>query len=215
MKRTFEEFVNKVHGLGPFTNKSVLEIGCGSGNYSRQIAKLCNTLTAIDPDEEQIVLARELDESKNTSYKVGSALSLNDETFDIVIFTLSLHHIPAPEMHLAIEEAVRVVRTDGHIIFLEPGNTGSFFDAEMLFDACDGDETLEKATALEALQNSELLQEIVELDDRTIFVFDSTQDFIDSLDPKQNLEQIDAFLQKNDMKLEATRRINIFKPVIN
>lgn len=215
MKRIFEEFVEKTNAIVPFYGKKVLEIGCGGGNYSRQIARLANSLTAIDPNQSSLKEAEKVNFADNISYRSGSATELNfeDGIFDIVIFTLSLHHVPEKQMHTAIKEAARVVKEGGHIIFLEPAIDGSFFEAEIMFDACDGDEREEKRLAYKAIIETDLLNKVIELDDKTVFTFSSTEDFIESLNPKQNIEKLSDFLEKHKMTLEAKRRINICTPV--
>ena len=137
-------------------------------------------------------------------------LDFQDESFDIVVFTLSLHHVPDLEMITAINEAIRVVKRDGHIVFLEPATDGTFFDAEIMFDACDGDERKEKELAHSAIM-SHPHQHIREPDDRTTFEFDSVEDFTQTFHPKTNIEQLSDFLSRHNFTLEAKRRVNIFK----
>lgn len=160
-----------------------------------QLARVVYSITAIDPDEESVNTASVHNTADNICYKLGSAavLNFNDELFDIVVFTLSLHHVPALEMAMAINEAVRVVKNDGYIVFLEPATDGTFFDAELFFDACDGDERKEKEFAHHVIMSHPNLEHIRELDDRTMFEFDSDKDFIDSLNPKSNIEHLSGF----------------------
>jgi ubiquinone/menaquinone biosynthesis C-methylase UbiE len=88
-------------------------------------------------------------------------LDFQDESFDIVVFTLSLHHVPDLEMITAINEAIRVVKREWlHIVFLEPATDGTFFDAEIMFDACDGDERKEKELAHSAIMSHPHLEHI-------------------------------------------------------
>lgn len=215
MQRTSEQFLVNTNAVIPFSGKFVLEIGCGSGNYSKQIATLADSLIAIDPNEQSIVEAKKISSAENISYRVGSATELDFENsvFDIVVFTLSFHHIPENQMQRAIEEAVRVVKTTGHIVFLEPAMDGTFFEAEILFDACDGDERKEKESAYRAILESKSLKNISELDDETVFIFTSVEDFIEALNPKKNLEKLSSFLELHRMTLCAKRRINICVPI--
>ncbi len=213
MQRIKEEFLDSVEKTLPLKGLSILEIGCGDGSRSVAIASRCKSLTSIEPDEDKlnVALAREI---PNATFKVGSGekLSFNDESFDAAIFTLSLHHIPVEKMGIAIDEAVRVTRKSGHIIFLEPTEEGTFFDAEIQFDACDGDERKEKIAAHKAMMNHKKLQTVKEVDDETIFKFDSTNDFVESMTPKKNNDEIKNFLERNKYILRAGRRINIFQP---
>lgn len=213
MQRIKEEFLDSVERVIPLNGLSILEIGCGDGSRSVAIASRCKSLTSIEPDESKLkqALARKI---SNATFKIGSGekLSFDDESFDAAIFTLSLHHIPIEKMAVAIDEAVRVTRKSGHIIFLEPTEDGTFFDAEIQFDACDGDERKEKIAAHKTIMNHEKLQAVKEIDDETIFKFDSINDFVESMSPKKKKAEIENFLERNKYILRAGRRINIFQP---
>lgn len=215
MIRTQEEFIEKTDPIVQFSNKAVLEIGCGKGHYTKQLARVAGSIMAIDPDEESVKVASTQNTEVNIVYQIGSAVVLDfvDKYFDIVVFTLSLHHVPDLEMIIAINEAIRVVKENGYIIFLEPATDGTFFEAELIFDACDGDERKEKESAHNTIMSHPHLEHIRELEDRTIFEFDSVEDFVQSLQPKINTEQLSDFLVRHNFALEAKRRINICKPM--
>lgn len=212
MQRIKEEFLDKLTSKFSLTGKKVLEIGCGGGSRSIKIAALCESLDAIDPDEKSIDSASVNSSAPNITYNQGHAehLTFNDETFDVVIFTLSLHHVPKKSMNAAIEEAVRVSKSDGKIVFLEPTHQGSFFESEILFGASDGDERMEKAHAYSVMLSNKRLKEVVEIPDETVFKFDSVDDFVTAFAPNKNLGGIETFLKEHDFILNAHRRINIF-----
>lgn len=215
MKRLKDTFLSSIQAVVSFEGANVLEIGCGEGTRSVQIAGACKSLTALEPDVSLIEHARTTHAAHNISYIVGDAshLPFDEKSFDIVFFTLSLHHVPIEGMVIAIDEALRVVRPGGHIIFLEPAFEGSFFEAEIRFDACDGDERKEKAIAYATMLGHSRLTEIAELQDETVFSFDSAEDFIESLKPKHGTKsEIQEFLTAKQFILSAQRRINIFKP---
>jgi hypothetical protein len=105
------------------------------------------------------------------------------------------------------------IKTYGHVIFLEPTEDGSFFEAEVLFDACDGDERAEKKAAYSAMMHYEPLRLVAEIPDEVFFNFDSVEDFNLSMGPKKNVEKVSAFLFEHSFQLRAGRRINIFQVV--
>ncbi|MDP2629714.1 MAG: class I SAM-dependent methyltransferase [Candidatus Harrisonbacteria bacterium] len=212
MQRIKEEFLEKIEKYISLRGKYILEVGAGDGSRSVAIAKRCEKLTAIEPDKEKVKAARERNIS-NATFEIGSgdALPCSDHIFDLVIFTLSLHHIPEEKMNIAINEAIRVTRENGYIVFLEPTDVGTFFDAEIKFDACDGDERKEKEAAYKAMGSHKGLKLTQEIADETIFQFQSLNDFMESMAPKKNLDEIRDFLQANDNILRAGRRINIFQ----
>ena len=213
MKRLKEEFLDKVEGQITFKDKNVLEIGCGRGSRSIEIAKRCKHLVAIDPSAEALQKAVELNSRANIEYKKGKAeeLEFADTSFDIVLFTLSIHHVPASLMAKAIREAIRVTKPHGYIVFLEPAYRGSFFQAERYFDACDGDERKEIAFAYYSILNCPDYTEVAEILDETIMKFDSAEDFIESMGVRKHVTELDAFLKRHEYILDAERRINIFR----
>lgn len=212
MKRLNDNFLTTLDSIIDLGDKTVLEVGCGNGSKSIGLAALCKTLTAIDPDKNSIEQAKKSNAAPNLSYDIGSAqeLKFDSDVFDVVIFSLSLHHVPSEHMHHAIKEATRVLKPDGRVVFLEPGFNGSFFDAEIIFGASDGDERKEKAAAYLALLSSPLLTTELEYYEEIGFKFESVQDFMDSMEPKKNLDTVRRFLNEHGYTLEAQRRINIF-----
>ena len=212
MRRLKDGYLEAIESVVPLAGKKVLEIGCGSGSRSVQIAARCASLAAIDPDAVRLAEARRLNPAANIDYREGSAtdLSLRNESFDLVIFTLSLHHIPVSLMVHAITEAVRVVKKEGHVVFFEPSFEGTFFDAEIMFEAGDGDERKEKACAYYSILDNPSLQEIAEIYDETVMQFDNMADFVATMHPHKNLDQLDGFLASLGYALNAQRRINIF-----
>ncbi len=213
MKRIKDEFLDVIERTVSFSGKDILEIGCGNGSRSIQVAKRCARLTAIEPDSELIDFAKSNNSDETIKYMVGDAARLvfPDTQFDIAILTLSFHHVPKEDMSLAIDESVRVTKRGGHIIFLEPSTEGTFFDAEITFDACDGDEREEKSAAYLSLINYRGYKKVSEVMDETAFQFDSAEDFIANMNPKKNIADIENFLTKNNFILNAYRRINIFE----
>ena len=213
MKRLKDEFVSRIAEVIHLSDSEVLEIGCGSGVRSENIARNCKKLTGVDPDQGMVDLAREKNIA-NAEFGQGYAqkLDFKNQSFDHAIFTLSFHHVPVSEMSTAIEEALRVLKPDGTMVFLEPGTEGSFFEAEILFNAGDGDEQEEKSIAYSTMMDDPRLQLLSEItDDETIIQFNSAEDFTQSMKPKKNLEALDGFLESHNYTLVANRRINIFR----
>lgn len=214
MQRLKDEFFQKIEAIVPLTGRSALDIGCGDGKRTVEIANRCTTVTGIEPIGEKVTQAKKRNIA-NATFIVGSAekLPFDDQLFDVIFFTLSLHHVPMSLMETAINEAVRVVRPSGYIIFLEPAEKGTFFDAELRFDIADGDERHEKTAAYAAILASKKLRVAEEIDDETLFQYESVDDFIESMAPKKNQSEAKIFLEKHDYLLNATRRIIIARPV--
>lgn len=111
----------KILQFADLEGRDVLEVGCGDGRITSLMAGRPRTLTAIEPDGEKVRTARE--KVSGVDFYIGSGEDLHfpDASFDLVIFTLSLHH---QESGMALREAGRVLRDNGRILVVEPVNEG-------------------------------------------------------------------------------------------
>jgi SAM-dependent methyltransferase len=96
----------------------VLEIGCGTGAISRELALWpgAGEVVGVDPSPILLAKARELSAGiGNVSFMEGDgrAVALPGESFDVVVLHRVLSHIPAPEEVLA--ESSRLLRPGGRI----------------------------------------------------------------------------------------------------
>jgi ubiquinone/menaquinone biosynthesis C-methylase UbiE len=73
-------------------HKEVLEIGCGDGRITSFLKGEAHTLIAIDSDAQSIKKASS--KLSGVEFRVGCGESLDfpDNRFDLILFTLSLHH---------------------------------------------------------------------------------------------------------------------------
>ena len=101
----------------------VLETGCGHGFASIKCVKQGATAVGIDISPEMIRLARKNAEfnqvTEGTSFELMSAqdMSLQDDSFDMVIGSSTLHHLT---IESAGKEISRVLKPGGKAIFIEP-----------------------------------------------------------------------------------------------
>jgi SAM-dependent methyltransferase len=143
-----------------FSDKDVLDVGCGDGGLTRELAGLGARVTGIEVSERQLAAARAADDGAlDTRYLVGraEAIPLPDESFDLVVFRATLHHVAVEEMSAALDEAARVVRPDGLVYVAEPLAQGDFYELVSIVD--DEDEVRDAAQrALAAAASSGLRQ---------------------------------------------------------
>jgi ubiquinone/menaquinone biosynthesis C-methylase UbiE len=121
----------KIQEFVQLNGKEVLEIGCGNGRISRLLADRVKSLIAIDPDEEQIALAPERVSGVDFRVGTGESLGFNDESFDIVLFSYSLHH---QDFVKALNEANRVLRKEGQLLVIEPAQDGEYTQYVSIFE---------------------------------------------------------------------------------
>jgi len=108
--------------LGIAAGERVLDVGCGSGAITREIARRVGKhglAMGIDPSPALLTVARELAREAGFDHGIefrdGSALQLpfSDGTFDAVVCVTVLSHVPRGEA--AIPEFVRVLRSGGRL----------------------------------------------------------------------------------------------------
>lgn len=98
---------------------SVLELGCGTGYFTRELAHSGAHIVAVDVSPELLQIARADCSATNVSYEVQNAcaMSYRDAVFDSVVGSSVLHHLEIKE---ALREIYRVLRVGGTIYFTEP-----------------------------------------------------------------------------------------------
>jgi ubiquinone/menaquinone biosynthesis C-methylase UbiE len=108
----------------------VLDVAAGTGHLSRAIAPYVRRVVALDLTPEMLVHARREAEDAgltNIVFERGFAESLPypDESFDLVVSRLSIHHFEDP--HIQIGEMARVCRPGGKVAvsdLVSPDDTG-------------------------------------------------------------------------------------------
>jgi ubiquinone/menaquinone biosynthesis C-methylase UbiE len=84
-----------LHKLADFTNKRVLEVGCGEGRMTWQYAKEAHLTIGIDTDTDALRVAKvdrssDLERSVLFTAAASEYLPFSKETFDIAVLAWSL-----------------------------------------------------------------------------------------------------------------------------
>lgn len=96
--------------------KRLLDLGCGTGEYSKELKKAGFECVGADINAEYVRLARERGVE---AYEIGDKLPFPDRSFDTVLLFEVLEHAADPDTLLA--EARRVARRN--VLITVPDNT--------------------------------------------------------------------------------------------
>lgn len=197
MQRVADTRMASLSQVVPLDGTTVLEIGCGEGDLSVQIAAKCASLTAIDPDKRALDTACRKNISNAHFMNLSAeSLILPDDSFDVVIFNSSLHHVHARYMDQAIHEAIAVCRPGGNIVVIEPQILGSWYDAERRFGVGNGDERDAKLAVRRLLKEHMYLKQVRCVLSTIEVRVDHCGDFVRSLSPNRNMGDLERFLSQ-------------------
>ncbi len=101
--------------IGNVKGKKVLDVGCGSGIYSRVLQKEGAIVSGIDISRALLKIARK--ECPNIEFRLADASKIpyKNSTFDIAYGSLMMHYIK--DWHKPLKEICRVLKPGGKFIF--------------------------------------------------------------------------------------------------
>jgi 2-polyprenyl-3-methyl-5-hydroxy-6-metoxy-1,4-benzoquinol methylase len=80
--------------------ESALDLGCGTGAFSRRLAERCNRVIGIDLSPQMIQFARERSSKYlNIQFEIADVMTqdIGHERFDCITSIATLHHLPFDE----------------------------------------------------------------------------------------------------------------------
>jgi ubiquinone/menaquinone biosynthesis C-methylase UbiE len=114
----------------------VLDVGCGTGTLALEAKRVVGptgVVHGVDYGTEMIARARMKAERDGLAVQFDEAkaqsLPFPDASFDVVLCTLMLHHLPASDRALAIAEAHRVLRPGGRLLVVDLGRATGLWAA--------------------------------------------------------------------------------------
>lgn len=90
--------------------EKVLEIGCGTGEFTRLLASRAQSVVALDLSTQMIRLAKSQSANyQNIEYVLGDVmcLPLPAEAYDCIVSMATLHHLPLGAALLKMKDALR------------------------------------------------------------------------------------------------------------
>lgn len=114
--------------LAPQANENILDLGCGTGDLTNQIASQCKSITGIDYSENMINEAKEKYPALHFQVEDGHNFSVGND-YDAVFSNAALHWMLEPEK--PIQCVYNALKPNGRFVFEMGGhgNIGTIIDA--------------------------------------------------------------------------------------
>ena len=104
----------------------MLDVGCGIGTLALEVARRvgrAGRVAGIDPGTEQIARARSKATRRHVhiDFQIGviEQLPFPDQSFDVVLSTLMMHHLPANIKRQGLAEITRVLKPGGRLVIAD------------------------------------------------------------------------------------------------
>ena len=104
----------------------VLDVGCGTGTLALEVQRCVGSagrVVGIDPGNEQIAraCAKAARHHVPIQFQIGviEQLAFSDQTFDVVLSTLMMHHLPKNLKVQGLAEIARVLKPGGRLIIAD------------------------------------------------------------------------------------------------
>jgi SAM-dependent methyltransferase len=99
-----------------------IDLGCGDGTITVEISRFAKRVIGVDVNPRALIAARkraERERRNNVVFKEDriEALSEPDDSFDLAVFSQSLHHMEHPAR--GVNEAARVLRKGGRLLLVD------------------------------------------------------------------------------------------------
>jgi len=100
-----------------FDVENVIEMGCGTGLYTKEFTRLNQKLLSTDISKEMINVAKKYNPTTKFEQMDARKLPLSNGSYDLVLSTFLLQHV---ETNLVLPEMCRILKRGGYLGALVP-----------------------------------------------------------------------------------------------
>jgi SAM-dependent methyltransferase len=113
----------------------VLELACGPGGFTAELARHATTVTAVDASQQMLTRNRSEVDAPNVAYLHADLFDWRPhQSYDLVFFGFWLSHVP-PMRFDDFWQLVRIcVRDDGRVAFIDEDDRGTVNDDVRIVD---------------------------------------------------------------------------------
>ena len=156
MKKDIDNIISTtVNKMVELDNKKILEVGCGSGFITEMLISDNNTVLAIDNDEESLKkVPSSISDLSNVQIEQLAFDEVSDR-FDLIVFSLSLHHMEDPLATL--NKAKKLLNDGGHLLIIEPDISIVDVDLRDITNVVDCFDKSEKGRLIKSKESIEFL----------------------------------------------------------
>lgn len=112
----------------PLSGRRVLDVGCGTGRWTRFLAARGARVCGVDRSEAMVAEARRRGGGEFRTMD-ATRLDLPDDTFDLAVAVTVLQHLEPAQQAAAAREVARVVRSGGFVLTVDRVGRASAFSA--------------------------------------------------------------------------------------
>lgn len=129
MNQLYQSFLSIRRG------QKIVDVGCGPGDFTRYLARLSDgnsKILGVDSNPKSIKVGiadtKKAHLSQAVSYKLGDAykIPIDDDYADLTTCRTLLMHLEDPLK--AVREMARITKPGGHVVAVEQGKMGVYFD---------------------------------------------------------------------------------------
>ncbi len=114
LKRVRMKMAPPIHGM------KVLDVGCGTGSDLKLYHQAGCNVSGVDLSPAMLKVARrKFGESANFKLCDAAVMPFQNESFDLVLTTFTLHEMPHEHRSAVVQEMIRVVKKDGRILLTD------------------------------------------------------------------------------------------------